>query len=53
MRGFTITDVVVAIITVAVIYVLVRPRSKGAEMVTNFSNALVSIVTSATDLAGA
>lgn len=52
MRGLTITDIFVAVITVAVLYVLVRPRSKGAEMVTNLSNALASIITSATDLAG-
>lgn len=37
---------------VAVIYVLVRPRSKAADMVDALGQMLVAMVRSATDLAG-
>lgn len=37
---------------VAIIYVLVRPRSKAAELVDAFGRMLVAMVRSATDLAG-
>lgn len=36
---------------VAVVYVLVRPRSKAAELVTAFGGMLIAIVRRATDLA--
>ncbi len=35
---------------VAIIYVLVRPRSKGAETVELFSKAAVALVRTATDI---
>lgn len=41
-------DVAAAIIAVAVIYVLVRPRSKGAEAVKLITDAFASLVTAAT-----
>ncbi len=44
-------DVLVAVIMLAIVYVLVRPRSKGADLVSGISQALAAIVKSATDLA--
>jgi hypothetical protein len=48
--GSTVADFFAALFIVAVIYVLVRPRSAAAEMVTNFSAALAALVRTATDI---
>lgn len=45
-------DVMAAIVVVAIIYVLVRPQSQGAQMVSALGNAIVAIVRNAADLAG-
>lgn len=45
-------DVIVAILVVAIVYVLVRPQSKGAELVKALSQALQGIVGVATDTQG-
>jgi hypothetical protein len=46
-------DLLVMVIWVAIVYVLVRPRSKGAEMVTAVSSALAAVTRNAVDLAAA
>lgn len=38
---------------VAIIYVLVRPRSKAAELVDGFGRFVIALVSKATDLADA
>lgn len=48
-RGF-IGDWVAALSIVIVIYILVRPRSAGAEMVRSFSDAMAALVRTATNL---
>lgn len=50
MRKSLVADWFVGIFLLAMVYVLVRPRSKAAELVTNFSNAVVAMVKAATDL---
>ncbi len=50
MRRGIVADWFVGILLVAIVYVLVRPRSKAAELVTNFSNAVIAMVRAATDL---
>ena len=49
MRG-AVGDWVAALFFVAVVYVLVRPQSAAADMVTQFSKAMAAIVRSVTDL---
>lgn len=44
-------DYLVAVIVLAIVYVLVRPRSKGAELVTAVTGAMTAMVKSAVDLA--
>ena len=46
-----ITDVVAGLFFVAVIYILVRPNSKGADFVSAFGDFMSSIIGEATDLA--
>lgn len=43
-----ITEVVVLIIYLAIVFTLVRPRSQGPLLVTNAGNALSNLVSSAT-----
>lgn len=43
-------DWIVGVFLIAVIYVLVRPRSKAAELVQMFSDAVIAMVRTATDL---
>jgi hypothetical protein len=45
-------DVLVLVLTVAIVYVMVRPQSKGAELINAITTALTAIVRSAVDLAG-
>lgn len=45
-----VADWITGIFLVTAVYVLVRPRSKAAELVQMFSNALVAMVRTATDL---
>jgi Na+/H+ antiporter NhaD/arsenite permease-like protein len=44
-------DIAVSIFVVALVYILVRPSSKGADMVAAVGGALVAIVSNAADLA--
>lgn len=46
-----IGDVAVAVFVIAIVYVLVRPRSKGVALVTGFGSMVTAIVNAATDLA--
>lgn len=48
-RGL-VADWVTGMFLVAIVYVLVRPRSKAAEFVQMFSNAVIAMVRTATDL---
>lgn len=50
MRKGIVADWIVGVFLLATVYVLVRPRSKAAELVTNFANAVVAMVRAATDL---
>lgn len=52
MKGRSVLDVVVAVLVVAIVYVLVRPQSKGADLVKALSQALQGIVGVATDTQG-
>lgn len=52
MKGRNLLDVLVAILVVAIVYVLVRPNSKGAELVKALTQALQAIVGTATDSQG-
>jgi hypothetical protein len=45
-----VADIFAGVFTVAVLYVLARPKSKAAEMIRLASNAVVAIVKTATDL---
>lgn len=47
----SLADFLAAIFFLAVVYVLVRPSSKGADLVTGFGGAVTAIVAAATDLA--
>lgn len=47
----TLADFLAGIFVLAVVYVLVRPSSKGADLVTGFGSAVTAIVSAATDLA--
>ncbi len=49
MKG-QLADWFAALFLVAVVYVLVRPRSAAADAVKGFSDAMVAIVKTATDL---
>lgn len=44
-------DFIAGVFLVALLFVLVRPGSKGADLVTGFGNAMQAIVAAATDLA--
>lgn len=46
-----VADLLAGLFVVTVIYVLVRPQSKGIDLITAFSGALTAIVRQATDLA--
>ncbi len=46
-----IADIAAGLFVVAIIYVLVRPRSKAGQLVTAFGTALTAIVSNAADLA--
>ena len=46
-----IADLLMGLFVVAVVYVLVRPRSAGVEFVKSVGDALTAIVKSAADLA--
>jgi hypothetical protein len=50
MRGF-VGDWIGLLFVVAIIYVLVRPSSKAAELVESLGNMLVALVRRATDIA--
>lgn len=49
MGGY-LGDFLAGVFFLAIIYVLVRPSSKGAQLVTGLGNAMTAIVTAATDL---
>lgn len=44
-------DVLAAILLVALVYVLIRPRSDGVALVTAFSALFVAVIRNAADLA--
>lgn len=46
-----IADVITGLFVVAIIYVLVRPRSAGVDFVKSFGAALTAIIKNATDIA--
>jgi len=46
-----LADLLAAVFLLAILYVLVRPQSKGADLVNGFGAAMTAIVTAATDLA--
>lgn len=50
MNAGIVADVLAGIFTVAIIYVLVRPRSAAADMVNLFGNAVAALARAATDL---
>jgi hypothetical protein len=50
MSKIPIADVITGLFVVAVIYVLVRPQSKAADMIRLFSDAVATLVKTATDL---
>lgn len=43
-------DALAAVFVLAIVYVLVRPNSKGADLVKGAGDALTAIVSHATDL---
>lgn len=43
-------DLLAAVFVIAIIYVLVRPRSAAVDMITQFSKALTALVQTATDI---
>ena len=49
MKG-RVFDIAVAVLIVAMVYVLVRPASKGTELVTSITAAVSAIVRNAADL---
>jgi hypothetical protein len=53
MDRTTLFDVLSLAFIVAIVYVLVRPRSKVIDLINGLGNMLVSLVRQATDLAGA
>jgi hypothetical protein len=44
-------EFIVGVFILAIVYVLVRPRSKGVELVTAFGAMVTAITSAATDLA--
>ncbi len=46
----SVADVVTAVFLLAVVYVLVRPQSAAADMIRVFSDAVATLVKTATDL---
>lgn len=53
MMGARLMDWIGLLFLVAILYVLVRPRSKAGELVEAFGAMLTAIVSTATDLASA
>jgi ABC-type sulfate transport system permease component len=51
--GATFWDVFALLFVVALVYVLVRPRSKAGALVEGFMNMFIALVRQATDLANA
>lgn len=49
----TIGEFVVGLLVLAIVYVLVRPKSKGVQLVTAFGAMVTAITSAATDLANA
>jgi len=49
-RSRNLADLITALIAVAILYVLVRPGSAGADLVKNMSGMFVAIVKNAADL---
>lgn len=45
-----IADILTAVFVVAVVYVLVRPRSAAADAVAQFSTAVTAMIRSAVDI---
>ena len=43
-------DLLAGVMLVAILYVLVRPQSKGADLINAFGSAMTAIVTKAADL---
>jgi hypothetical protein len=50
MGAGMVADFATGVFLLAILYVLVRPGSKGAEMINGFGAAMKGIVTAATDL---
>lgn len=46
----SISDLIAGLLLVAILYILVRPQSKGGALVTAFGSAMTALVTSAADL---
>jgi hypothetical protein len=51
MKRRNLWDIAAGVFGLAVVYLLVRPHSKAADLVTGFGNAMTAIVTHAADLA--
>jgi hypothetical protein len=51
VRATSLWDVLALVFILAVIYVLVRPKSKAGELVDGVGNMLIALVRQATDLA--
>lgn len=49
--GARAADVIALIFVVLIVYILVRPRSKAAEILEMFTNAILAVLRSATGLA--
>lgn len=49
--GARFADVIALIFVALIVYILVRPRSKAAELVQMFTDAVIAVIRSATDLA--
>ena len=46
-----LVDFLAAVLLLAIVYFLVRPQSKGAELVRGIGDAMTAIVTHAADMA--
>lgn len=49
--GAQFSDVVALVLVVLIVYILVRPSSKAAELVKAFADTVIAVLRSATDLA--
>lgn len=47
LKGFPLADVVTGLFVVAIVYVLVRPQSKAADMVSLLGEGVVALVATA------